>query len=96
LLGLETFVRLLFYAACVVGIVYGIFYRKWIIGGIFLLVWLLRYIVQAIVINLAAKELGGERRYYLSLPVFDLLQPLQSFRFKLCRLFRNKRDFMRR
>ena len=40
--------------------------------------------------------MGGNRKYYFSLPVFDILQPLQSLKFKLCRLLRGKGDFMRR
>ncbi|MDR0891749.1 MAG: glycosyltransferase [Mediterranea sp.] len=96
LLGFETFSRLLFYAITVAGIAYGILYRQWVVGSIVLLLWLLRYTTQAIVVNLAAKELGGGRRYYCSLPLFDWLQPLQSLRFKLSRRFRDKREFMRR
>ncbi|MDR0939398.1 MAG: glycosyltransferase [Mediterranea sp.] len=96
LLGFETMSRILFYAAVVAGIACGIVDGRWAVWGIALLLWLLRYTAQAIVINLAARELGEGRRYYFSLPVFDLLQPMQSLRFKLCRLFRDKRDFMRK
>lgn len=96
LLGLETSTRLLFYAACIAGIVYGIINFHWMVAGIALLIWVLRYTVQAIIINQAAKEMGGGRKYYFSLPVFDILQPLQSLNFKLCRRFRGKGDFMRR
>lgn len=96
LLGLETSTRLLFYAACIAGIVYGIMNFHWLVAGIALLIWLLRFAVQAFVINQAAKEMGGGRKYYFSLPVFDILQPLQSLNFKLSRRFRGKGDFMRR
>lgn len=96
LLGFETFSRLLFYAACIAGITIGILNYHWLAGGIALLIWLLRFTVQAIVINQTAQEMGGERKYYFSLPVFDILQPIQSLRFKLSRGFRSKGDFMRR
>lgn len=96
LLGLETSTRLLFYAACIAGIAYGIMNFHWLVAGIALLIWLLRFAVQAFVINQAAKEMGGGRKYYFSLPVFDILQPLQSLNFKLSRRFRGKGDFMRR
>lgn len=96
LLGFETFSRLLFYVACIAGIVYGIMNSHWLVAGIALLLWLLRFTVQAVVINQAAKEMGGGRKYYFSLPVFDILQPMQSLYFKLCRRFRGKGDFMRR
>ena len=96
LLGFETLSRLLFYATCIAGIVLGILDFHWLVAGIALLLWLIRYTVQAIVINQTAKEMGGNRKYYFSLPVFDILQPLQSLKFKLCRLLRGKGDFMRR
>ena len=92
--GFETFSRLLFYVACMAGIVFGILNFHWLVAGIALLIWLLRYITQAIVINRTAKEMGGGRKYYFSLPIFDILQPIQSLNFKLCRLFRGKGDFM--
>lgn len=94
--GFETFSRLLFYVAYMAGIVFGILNFHWLVAGIALLIWLLRYITQAIVINRTAKEMGGGRKYYFSLPIFDILQPIQSLNFKLCRLFRGKGDFMRR
>ena len=96
LLGFETLSRLLFYATCIAGIVLGILDFHWLAAGITLLLWLIRYTVQAIVINQTAKEMGGNRKYYFSLSVFDILQPLQSLKFKLCRLLRGKGDFMRR
>lgn len=96
LLGFETLSRLLFYAACLAGIVTGILHSHWLLAGSSLLIWLFRYTMQAIIINQAAKEMGGGRKYYFSLPVFDLLQPMQSLTFKICRSFRRKGDFMRR
>ncbi len=96
LLGFETFSRLLFYAACLAGIVFGILNFHWLVAGITFLIWLLRFTVQAVIINRTTKEMGGGRKYYFSLPVFDLIQPVQSLKFKLCRFFRGKEDFMRR
>ena len=96
LLGFETFSRLLFYIACIAGIVFGILNFHWLVAGIAFLIWLLRFTVQAVIINRTAKEMGGGRKYYFSLPVFDLIQPVQSLKFKLCRFFRGKGDFMRR
>lgn len=95
-LGFETTSRLLFYVVCIASITLGIFNLHWLAAGIGLFIWLLRYTIQAIVINQTAKEMGGNRKYYFSLPVFDILQPFQSLNFKLCRVFRRKGDFMRR
>lgn len=96
LLGLETSSRLLFYAACLGGIVIGIMNLHWLVAGIALLIYLLRFTVQAIVINQTASDQKEKRHYYFSLPVFDILQPLQTLNFKLYRLYRSKSDFMRR
>ena len=85
-----------FYAACIAGLVFGILNNHWLAAGIALLIWLFRYPVQAIIINRTAKEMGGDRKYYFSLPVFDILQPIQSLKFKLYRSLRRKGDFMRR
>ena len=60
------------------------------------LVCILRFILQAIIVNKTAKDLNDRRRYYWSLPVFDVLQPLQSLRWKLYCLFRKKSEFLRK
>ena len=96
LLGFETLSRLLFYAVCLAGIAWGVISHHWVAAGTALLLWLLRYIVQAIVINQTATEMGVNRHYYFTLPVFDILRPIQSLKFKLYRLYRGKGDFMRR
>mgnify|MGYP001442111567 FL=1 len=96
LLGLETGTRLLFYAACLVGIVFGILSFHWLVVGLSLLLWFVRYSVQAYVINKTAGEMGDNRSYYFTLPVFDIIRPLQTLKLKLYRLYRGKGDFMRR
>lgn len=96
LLGFETLSRLLFYATCVAGIALGILHLHWLVAGIAFLLWLLRYVVQAVIINKTATEMGDNRHYYLTLPLFDILRPLQSLQFKLYRFYRGKGDLMRR
>lgn len=96
LLGLETATRLLFYVACLSGIVFGILSFHWLAAGLVLLLWIVRYSAQAYVINKTANEMGDNRSYYFTLPVFDIIRPLQSLKFRLYRLYRRKGDFMRR
>ena len=96
LLGFETMSRLFFYAAVITTLALSILDKNWIVTGIAALIWVLRYILQAVIINKTAKELGEKRRYYFSLPLFDLYQPWQSFIFKAYRRIRGKGDFMRR
>ena len=94
LLGGETLSRLLFYATVIAGIVYGILHYQWIAPGICAGVWLLRFGCQLIVYHKAARDLG-ERRYNVSLPLFDLLQPLWELYFRLRLLCSTKRAYMR-
>lgn len=96
LIGFETLSRLLFYTVCITGVVAGIINSHWLAASIAFFIWLLRYITQAIIINKTSKEMGGNRKFYFSLPIFDILQPIQSFQFKSHRLLRRKGDFMRR
>ena len=96
LLGLETATRLLFYVVCLSGIVFGILSFHWLAAGLALLLWIVRYSAQAYVINKTANEMGDNRSYYFTLPVFDIIRPLQSLKFRLYRLYRRKGDFMRR
>ena len=56
LLGFETFSRLLFYVSCIAGIASGVLNSHWLVAGIALLIWLLRFIMQIVVINQTAKR----------------------------------------
>lgn len=96
LMGGETCTRLLFYAAVLTATGWSLLHHHWLAAPVPFLLWAVRYATQAYVINRAAKEMGGNRRYYFSLPVFDLLQPLQSLCFKLICFFRGKGGFMRK
>lgn len=60
LLGLETATRLLFYVACLSGIVFGILSFHWLAAGLALLLWIVRYSAQAYVINKTANEMGRQ------------------------------------
>lgn len=95
LLGLETFSRLLFYVSFISLLVLSIQNKSWGITGICTLIYITRYICQAIVINKTTKDFGGSG-YWFTLPIFDLLQPLCNARLKIIRRFRRKRNFMRK
>ena len=96
LLGFETCSRLLLYAAFAAALTLGIWNMHWFVVGIAALLMIIRFIVQAIVINKTATDMDDNRHYYFTLPIFDFLLPLQSLRFRLYRLYRGKGDFMRR
>lgn len=94
--GMETGTRLLFYAAWIGAVAVGIMHLHWLTVCLGFLAFVLRYAVQAFVINRTAADLKEKRRYYFTLPVFDFLQPLQSLRWKTYCLLRKKSDFLRR
>ncbi|HEY9551068.1 MAG TPA: glycosyltransferase [Prevotella sp.] len=96
LAGAETFTRLAFYTAWIALLTVGILHSHWPIAGTAITFFLLRFVIQAIVINQTAKDLKEKRSYYFTLPLFDLLQPLQSMRWKLYCLFRKRNDFLRK
>lgn len=94
--GFETTTRLLFHLAWIGTVTIAILKSQWLIAGIAFLLFVLRYGVQALIINLAAKDLGEKRRYYLTLPAFDILQPMQTLNWKCSSLFRKRSDFLRK
>lgn len=96
LIGFETSTRLAFYGAWIAMLVIAILNRHWLAAGIAFFIFLLRFTMQAIIINKTAKDLDEKRRFYFMLPVFDLLQPIQSLRWKLHCLFRKKSGFLRK
>ncbi|MDR0962599.1 MAG: glycosyltransferase [Mediterranea sp.] len=94
-LGLETITRLLFYVAWIAVVVLAVLSRQWIVAGLAVSLFVVRYAVQLAVINLTAKTLGDERRYYFTLPLFDIVQPILALKWKLSCLLRKKQEFMR-
>lgn len=95
LIGFETCSRLLFYITTIATIIISTILHQWIIAGIALLLWTLRYVLQLVVFRKASTYLG-ERKFYALLPVFDILQPIWNLGFKLQRRIRRKDEFMRR
>ena len=93
--GFETCSRLLFYAVVTACIAVGISCRQWPAAGIALLLWILRFAIQLVVFGNTCKDLG-ERKFRALLPVFDILQPMWNFGFKLQRRMRKKEEFLRR
>ncbi len=94
--GGETASRLLFHIAWTATVAMGILHAHWLVAGSGLLAGIIRLTMQAIVINGTAKALGDKRTYSLTLPLFDLLQPLQSLNWKLRYQLRDKREFLRK
>lgn len=95
LMGWETCSRLMLYAATITTLIVGVIFHRWILLGIALLLWTLRFVVQFLVFRKTGKALG-ERKFGALLPVFDVSQPMWNFGFKLQQKLRRKDEFMRK
>ena len=95
LMGFETCSRLLFLLTVMICIGWGIISQDWITVGIAALLWLFRFLIQIMVFRKTSIALG-ERKFYFTLLLFDWMQPLWDFRFKLSQRIRRKDEFMRR
>lgn len=89
-LGFETCTKVLFHFGVLTLIILGVMLQHWLLSGVGLLVFLLRFGAQLLIVNRTAKSLDEPRRYYFSLLIFDVIQPFQAFAFKCIRLFRGK------
>lgn len=95
LLGAETFSRIVFYIAFLSLFVSSLMNQSWGITGICVLIYAIRYTFQAIITHKTARDLN-ERIYWFALPLFDIILPLDSLKYKAIRRFRRKSDFMRK
>ena len=91
----ETYSRLLFLFLTIVCIVYGALTQNWLTISFAALLWLFRFLIQIMVFRKTSIALG-ERKFYSTLLLFDWMQPLWDFRFKLSQRIRRKDEFMRR
>lgn len=95
LLGADTLTRVLLYIAATGGIILGILQHWWLSVGITAALWLATLGCRIFVYHRAAHDLG-ERRYNVSLPLFDFIQPWWELYFRLHLLFASKRAHLRR
>ena len=95
LMGFEACSRLLFLVLVIACLALGILTQNWIMVGVSILLWLLRFVMQMIVFRKTSTALG-ERKFYTTLLLFDWMQPLWNFRFKMQQKLRRKDEFMRK
>lgn len=95
LLGADTLSRTLLYTATAAVAVISILHHWWITLAITLGLWLLSLGCRLFVYHRTACDLD-ERRYLLSLPLFEILHPWWEAYFRLCLLFSSKQAYMRR
>ncbi|MGL5937861.1 MAG: glycosyltransferase, partial [Phocaeicola sp.] len=93
--GFETTSRLLFFAFIIASIAHTIHYQQWILTAILLGITLLRYLIQLFVFVSSAKQLHT-RSFYLLIPLFDIIQPLRNWKYKLKNKKREQNQFQRK
>ena len=74
LLSADTLTRTLLYATLSTGVIIGCIEQRWMLVGATTLLWLTYLGCRTFVFHRIARELG-ERRYNVSLPLFDILHP---------------------
>lgn len=87
--GLETFSKFLFYLSVAVGIAYGIIFENWLLIALIGFFFIVRFIVQLIVV-IKNSRLFGVGRYHINLLFFDIFQPFNNFTFRKYANRRNK------
>lgn len=84
----------LFHLLTVVAIAFCLIEQQWVIAGIALGLWLIRFICAMTVYRLTSKAM--RESLCCVFPLFDLFRPLWSLTRRAQYLFRRKSDFMRR
>lgn len=79
--GFETFSKYLFYLSIAVGTTYGIVFKNMTMLLLGLFLFLTRYLIQLFVLNRYNKSFDSGK-YYLTLPVFDIFQPISNLRLR--------------
>lgn len=93
--GFDTTSKFLFFISAVGTAVFSFLSFNWILFSIALGTLLLHFIIQVTVfLNVCSKL--SERRYILTLPLFNLYQPLLNIDFIIKKKLTNKKDFLRR
>lgn len=93
--GFETTTRLLFLLTTAAAIAHTIYFEQWILCGLFATSYLIRYLIQVAVLSRAAKQLNAPS-FYFSLPLLEVLLPLESLKYKLKRIKNSKSLFLQK
>ncbi|MDR0824339.1 MAG: glycosyltransferase [Prevotella sp.] len=77
----EIFSRSIFYMLFIALIIYSVILQNWVLLGIAVFLFLIRLITQLVIINKDARYFMSGK-FYFSLIVLDIIQPLYNIRFK--------------
>lgn len=88
----ETFSKYMFYILLIAAIAFGLISSNLVLVGFSALLFIVRYIIQLIVINKSAR-LFNAATFHINLLLFDIFQPFNNLRF---RKYANRRNRFRR
>jgi glycosyltransferase involved in cell wall biosynthesis len=88
--SIETFTRYLFYISVLATLIYSAIAFLWVYLSVAILIFLIRYIIQLIILKKSAQHFQMSPMYLL-LPIMDIVQPLYNFNFNRLSKKRRKR-----
>lgn len=91
----DTWTRVLLYIAIASSITIGCIEHWWLLIGVTVLLWCIYLGCRIFVFYFIARELG-ERKYNVSIPLFDILHPLWELYYNLRMRLSSKEMYMRR
>ena len=94
LVDIDTVTRTLYHMGVVGTIIYSCICGWWITLGVCAGLWTIWWGMRLLIFHNMAKVLG-ERRYNVSLPLMDLIQPFWELYFRLRLIITSKRAFLR-
>ena len=95
ILRVDTITRILLYITVIVGIWVGVAQTRWWFVGAIAASWLVYLGCRIFVLHYTARDLG-ERKYNISVVLFDLIQPCWELFFQICLWLSPKGMHMRR
>ncbi|MGL4520376.1 MAG: glycosyltransferase [Phocaeicola sp.] len=93
--GFETTTRLLFLSITVAALAHTIYFEQWLLCSLFAGSYFIRHLVQALVLAQAAKQLNTST-FYFSLPILEVVLPLQNLKYKLKRILNSKNLYLQK
>ena len=81
LFSLEAITRSVFYLLFIALVVYSIFFSQWALLGLSVFLFLLRLTAQLVILNKSSQYFSSGK-FYISLPLLDIIQPLYNMRFR--------------
>lgn len=94
IVGFETLTRILFYFVTIYSLITGLLFQQWMLLGIAFLCLIAQLIVEIKVIHQTAVDLG-EREFRFLIPLFNVIQPLWNWKFKLNRAKHHQNNFQK-